>query len=129
LRDETGGRRFWPIKAGTVDVDALIRDRDQLFAEAVVRYRDGEPWWPERDFERNFIVPEQAARYQGDVWEENIAAYLTRESRVLVGEVARCALGLETARIGTAEQNRIRKVMTGLGWKKERKAHHSAQFQ
>jgi hypothetical protein len=24
---ETGARRFWPIKAGTVDVDALIRDR------------------------------------------------------------------------------------------------------
>jgi predicted P-loop ATPase len=119
LRDETGGRRFWPIKAGTVDVDALIRDRDQLFAEAVVRYRDGVPWWPEKDFERKFIAPEQAARYQGDVWEENISAYLNRQSRVTVGEVALCALGMETAKIGTADQNRIRKVMTGLGWKRE----------
>jgi predicted P-loop ATPase len=118
LRDETGNRRFWPIKAPTVEVDALIRDRDQLFAEAVVRYHDGVRWWPDKDFERKFIAPEQAARYQGDVWEENIAAYLNGQNRVTVGEVANYALGMQTARIGTADQNRIRKVMTGLGWKR-----------
>jgi predicted P-loop ATPase len=120
LRDETGGRRFWPIKAGKIDIDALTSDRDQLFAEAVASYRKGAPWWPDKDFERQHIAPEQAARYEADVWEDNIAEYLKTNTKVTVGQIAKEALHIDTPRIGRAEQNRIVAAMERIGWRRER---------
>ncbi len=120
LRDETGGRRFWPIKAGKINVKALARDRDQLFAEAVHSYRNNAPWWPDKDFEREHIVPEQAARYEADVWEDSIAEYLKTNTKVTVGQIAKEALHIETPRIGRAEQNRIVTALERIGWRRER---------
>jgi predicted P-loop ATPase len=127
LRDETGGRRYWPIKAGQINLDALTQDRDQLFAEAVVAYRNNEHWWPDKDFERNHMMPEQEARYEGDVWEDDIKDWLngvidgTPHVRVTVGQIAKDALHIETPRIGTAEQRRIAAVLKHLEWKREKK--------
>jgi predicted P-loop ATPase len=62
LRDETGGRRFWPLKTTNIDVNQLALDRDQIFAEADVRYRQGVQWWPQREFEQKHIIVQQEAR-------------------------------------------------------------------
>ena len=118
LRDETGGRRFWPIKVGTINTDALVCDRDQLFAEAVVQHCEGLSWWPDKNFEQQHIVSEQAARYEADAWEDNIRDYVETKTRVTVGEVGRYALGIEIGRIGSADQRRIAAALEQQGWKR-----------
>jgi predicted P-loop ATPase len=116
LRDETGGRRFWPAKCGDIDIAKLERDRDQIFAEAVKLYQGGERWWPTRDEERDLMRPQQSTRYEADVWEEDIARYLANKTDVTIGEVAKAALHITTDRIGRAEQNRIAAALERLQW-------------
>jgi predicted P-loop ATPase len=45
LKDGTGNRRFWICPVHEIDVDAIARDRDQIWAEAVHRHRAGEQNW------------------------------------------------------------------------------------
>jgi len=121
LKDETGARRFWPVKVGFVDAVALARDRDQLFAEAVAAYRAGAQRWPDAKFEREHIKPEQKARYEADPWEQVILDFAEGHSQVRILDIARQALLIETNKIGTADQRRISGVLTSHGWQPGRR--------
>ena len=116
LRDETGGRRFWPLRCGFIDIERLRVDRDQLLAEAVQLYRDGEKWWPDKAFEREFIQPEQEARFEFDEWYGPIAEFTAGRSRVTIREIARDALALELRHLSGIEQKRIASCLIKLGW-------------
>lgn len=120
LRDVTGGRRYWPVKVGTINPSALERDRDQLFAEAVHHYRAGMNWWPSAEFELEQIKPQQEARFEADAWEEPIRHWLKGQSRVTVTEVGRGALFLEIANLGTTQHRRISGCLERCGWKRKR---------
>ncbi|MDX0443298.1 virulence-associated E family protein [Sinorhizobium medicae] len=135
LRDETGGRRFWPVKCGTIDIEALRRDRWQLLAEAVHAYRHGVKWWPTREFEKKHIQPQQEARFQVDPWEEKIAAFLgadidddgvdithpsRRRMRVSANEIGD-HLGIPIDRSTRMSTLRIFAVLERLGYRKREK--------
>jgi predicted P-loop ATPase len=117
LRDETGGRRFWPVKTEEIDIAALTEDRDQLFAEAVQLYRNGAQWWPDRKFEREHILPQQEARYECDAWEQPILEFLSKTRNTTVMDIARHGLFFESdARVGTHDQRRIVAILEREGW-------------
>jgi predicted P-loop ATPase len=118
LRDDTGGRRFWPLVCGHIDSSALARDRDQLFGEAVHRFHVGEPWWPDKEFEKAYIAPQQALRYEADAWEGAIEDYVRNLQRITISDVACNALQIETKRLGRAEQNRIKTAITRIGFRR-----------
>ena len=95
LKDETGGRRFWPVKIGKINVDLLCERRDQLWAEAVMLYKAGVPWWITkaetlRDAERH-----QRDRYIGDPWDDIIGAYAAPYFEVEIADILRNALHLD----------------------------------
>lgn len=125
LQDPTGARRCWPVVTIDIDVDLLASLRDQLFAEALVRYWRGEHWWPDADFEAAHMTPEQETRFESDAWEEPIADYLAQKpnwtadypnGRITVFEIAQKVLKVEMQRIGTSDQRRITAILEHLGW-------------
>ena len=128
LRDETGGRRFWPVKVSAIDTDGLARDRDQLFAEAVHLYQQGQQWWPTPGFEAEHIAPQQSERYEEDAWEARIGGYLAPRAAALVIDVAREALFIDTPKLGTADQRRITAAMERLGWAKGARGSKGERF-
>jgi len=126
LRDPTGGRRFWPVATAVdapIDLDGLAEDRDQLLAEAVECYRQGDQWWPDGQFEAEFIKPEQAGRYDGDIWEDKIANYVSALSKITTAEIARECLSIETGHQNLSTDIRIANILKELGWAKKRSKH------
>ena len=128
LRDETGGRRFWPVKCGEIDIEGLAADRDQLFAEAINLYQAGVPWWPERQFELQEILPRQAERYEGDPWEEIVSEFLVGKPRVTIGQVAKDGLSIATPRIAKSDQNRIAAILMAIGWMRGKRGDKGQRF-
>ena len=72
LTDPTGNTRYWPIKCGSsIDLIALERDKEQLWAEAVYRYKQGERIWLQEE-EHDLAVLEQEDRLIDDIMADKI---------------------------------------------------------
>jgi predicted P-loop ATPase len=77
LTDPTGNRRFWPVHVHRPpDIEAIARDRDQLWAEALDLFDKGTPWHVDTPELRALCEAEQGDRVQQDIWLPLIAAWL-----------------------------------------------------
>jgi hypothetical protein len=76
LTDETGARRFWPVKCGRIDLTLLSEHRDLLWAEAVQEYRNGARWYLETAELNTLAAEEQERRYVRGQWDDVIRVWL-----------------------------------------------------
>lgn len=144
LNDPTGGRRFWPVKVDTTAdrVAELMKDRDQLWAEAAAAWARGEAWWPAQEDHETLEV-QQEASYHADTWEDVIRDWWEglckgpRKVTVLSAnqpsppftsaEILEHALRIEPARQDRSAQTRLGYVMRRLGWYKIRPTADAAR--
>lgn len=131
LRDPSGGRRFWPIKCSNkkVNIKAFYEVREQLWAEALSRFRSNEIWDLREDNLVEAAKEEQADRYEGDVWDPEMAEWLHRRfppnqynsdgyDKVRIGEVLDGAIGLEKSRWTRSDELRVIRFLKVNGWER-----------
>jgi predicted P-loop ATPase len=75
LKSDTGNRRFWPVRVGEIDLAALARDREQLWAEAAAAEAAGESIVLNRKL-WDVARIEQDDRMEREPWTELIQNYV-----------------------------------------------------
>lgn len=77
LTDPTGNRRFWAVRVSDKDVDVggLRAVRDQLWAEAAIRYAAGEQHWPETETEKAMFAATIETRRVHDSWIDKVLTW------------------------------------------------------
>lgn len=122
LRDSTGGRRYWPVACGPIDLEAIKRDRDVLWAEALHWYRVGARWWPD-GAEVGLCEAEQEPRAEGDAWEPVVDGWLASASGLepTIGDVLGGPLGLDRGQWDQRAQSRVARILQAHGYVRVRK--------
>ena len=127
LADETGNRRWLPIKIGEsdkIDVAAITRDRLQLWAEGKARFLAN---GIEYKTAENLSVEVHSQHMLTDIWESVIDKWL-HEDDLLTGEkpidssalttqeVLVSALKFDDRQISRKEQMRVGGILKGMGF-------------
>lgn len=135
LSDPTGNRRYWPIETTKIEIDKLKQDRDQLFAEAVHRYRAGEPFHFDDIKLVRAAEKEQEKREEEEPYTDSVLAWLSKKEQELqelrkqhpdkefpdlevrISEVAEYALTMSPGQLTKAVRNRIARALKLAGFK------------
>jgi predicted P-loop ATPase len=121
LRDETGGRRFWPVACGKkILLDDLEADRDQLWAETLIRYEDGSPWWLDSQELNQAAEAEQDDRYDEDPWQERISDYTEDLRSVSIPQILEKCIEKDVDLWTKVDKNRIGRCLRAMKWERYR---------
>lgn len=124
LTDPTGNRRFWPVRVTRViDIEWVQQHRDQLFAEAMHRWRTGARMYPTPDEERQLFEPQQQQRAVENAIETAIGRYLyDNTDGLLMSEISlvellgKIGIGIEKLGPGRYHEKQAAAALRRLGW-------------
>ena len=131
LVDETGNRRFWIIRLGEnvtienpIDIESLEKERDQIWAAAVMAYKNGESTYLTK--ENELIVNEENLDYLIESpWKSVIEQFLDNPSnrhRELTTEtVLTEAIEKPIERQTRYDQMQVATILKNLGYEKKRR--------
>jgi predicted P-loop ATPase len=119
LRDTTGNRRFWPVKTTAIDVAAIARDRDQIWAEAVVAFRSGEGWHISDPEVLALAQEEQSNRVEVDPWLDAVARFVEAVDQTTTADCLK-QIGVEVSKRTPRDGERVCGILRCLGWTEER---------
>lgn len=118
LKDETGGRRFWPIKCKKISIKAIEEDKEQIWAEAVQLYKNGSKWWLTDSRLIKAAEEEQQARFVADIWDEQIAEFIKDKKEVRVQDILEDLYPLsDPGHWSQTDRLRVTKCLKRLGLK------------
>jgi hypothetical protein len=112
LSDDTGARRQHPVPTTRVDVEAIAKWRDQIWAEARTLFDTGNQWWLSSELEATQAEIAEARRFH-DPWEEDVAT-LPRQP-ITLGELLG-KLGVESGRRAVSDDRRLTPLLRRYGW-------------
>ena len=118
LLDDTGNRRFWPVRVGDqIDKGWLSQTREQLFAEAVARLDQGAVWWDVPDDAHREAV---ALRVVLDALDVRVHQYLERLPGPVVTADILAFLEIPLSQWTTGLQRRVGAALRSAGWHVQR---------
>lgn len=119
FKDPTGSRRFWPVTCGTIDREALVNDRAQLWAEAVHCFERRDRWWLENG-EVDAAKAEQSQREESDPWDREVLAAIRDRNEITTHEILTVAIGLSVKDLTRADEMRVAALLSRLDWTRRR---------
>jgi predicted P-loop ATPase len=112
-------RRFWPVRTTTIDIEALKRDRNQLWAEAARRESEGVSIVLNRNLWAAARI-QQEAREDEDPWDavlEQVIGTVERdEERVSATDLLSTVIGIHISKQRDLDYKRLSRRMRHLKW-------------
>lgn len=128
-KDPSGGRRFWPVLVGELDIDGLLAVREQLFAEALTYYQAGKRFWPEWSEQKAYFDPEQLKRQQQEGLIDPLHDWVYQQvSPFSMAVAAKEALNIDPAHLTRDLQVRIGNSLRSLGCTRFEKRNGMTRF-